>query len=77
MSDARKSKESIEYDDYEAINSEDEWDPDNRSMYDYEEEGTEINNPQGNDLSSKHQDEWSQEIQDITAKQGLSPRGRK
>lgn len=46
-------------------------------MYDSEEERPQINQPQDTGLDSKNQNVWSQEIQDMADKQGLSRRGRK
>ncbi|XP_015086985.1 uncharacterized protein LOC107030101 [Solanum pennellii] len=46
-------------------------------MYDSKDEGPPIKNPQGTGLGPKTKNLWSQEIQEISAKQGLSPRGRK
>ncbi|XP_015068710.1 uncharacterized protein LOC107013272 [Solanum pennellii] len=67
LSEIEKNK-NIAHDDYEAINSEDEWDPDNQSMYDSEDDEPGIDNPQGTDLVPKSQNVWSQELQDITEK---------
>ncbi|XP_069150292.1 uncharacterized protein [Solanum lycopersicum] len=77
LSATGKNKESTRQDVYEVINSEDEWDPDNQSMYDFEDEGTKINQPHDTRLVPKNQTVWSQEIQDMADKHGLSHRGRK
>ena len=77
MSATGKNKESTRQDVYEVINSEDEWDPDNQSMYDFEDEGTKINQPHDTRLVPKNQTVWSQEIQDMADKHCVSHRGRK
>ena len=65
LSEIEKNK-NVAHDDYKSINSEDEWDPANKSMYDSEDDGAGINNPHGTNLDPKNQNVWSQKLHDIT-----------
>lgn len=62
-------------DEYGAINSEDEFDQDNQSIEGNEEEETsaQLTKAFGSTIHNDNQEE----VQEISGKQGLSPRGRK
>uniref|UniRef100_M0ZKJ1 Uncharacterized protein n=1 Tax=Solanum tuberosum TaxID=4113 RepID=M0ZKJ1_SOLTU len=64
-------------DDYEALNSEDELDSDNQSIDESGEEEEDNNNQPPHTFGSTLKDKWPEEVHEPTAKQGLSPRGRK
>ncbi|KAG5606082.1 hypothetical protein H5410_027574 [Solanum commersonii] len=64
-------------DDYGALNSEDELDPDNQSIDKYDEDEEETSNLLIQAFGSTFNTEWSEEVQELTEQQGLSPRGRK
>ncbi|KAH0760299.1 hypothetical protein KY290_016372 [Solanum tuberosum] len=64
-------------DDYGALNSEDELDPDNQSIDEYDEEEEETSNLLIQAFGSTFNTEWPEEVQELTEQQGLSPRGRK
>ncbi|KAH0675946.1 hypothetical protein KY285_023747 [Solanum tuberosum] len=63
-------------DDYGALNSEDEVDPDNQSMDASEEDADDTMKQTGPSFGSNLQDKCS-DVQRVTVEQGLSPRGRK
>ncbi|KAK4731472.1 hypothetical protein R3W88_024460 [Solanum pinnatisectum] len=64
-------------DDYGALNSEDELDPDNQSMDEYDVEEEEVSDHLIRAFGSTFHDECPAEVQEVTEHQGLSPRGRK
>jgi len=64
-------------DDYGALNSEDELEPDNQSIDEYDEEEEETCNLLIQAFGSTFNTDWSEEVQELTEQQGLSPRGRK
>ncbi|KAK4729624.1 hypothetical protein R3W88_022612 [Solanum pinnatisectum] len=64
-------------DDYGALNSEDEIDPDNLSIDEYDEEEEEVSDHLIRAFGSTFNDECPAEVQEVTEQQGLSPRGRK
>ncbi|XP_015161207.1 uncharacterized protein [Solanum tuberosum] len=63
-------------DDYGALNSEDELDSDNQSIDESDEEEEDNNNQPPHTFGSTFKDKWPEEVHELTAKQGLSPRGR-
>uniref|UniRef100_M1DQL7 Bifunctional endo-1,4-beta-xylanase xylA n=1 Tax=Solanum tuberosum TaxID=4113 RepID=M1DQL7_SOLTU len=64
-------------DDYGALNSEDELEPDNQSIDEYDEEEEETSNLLIQAFGSTFNTDWSEVVQELTEQQGLSPRGRK
>ncbi|KAH0642247.1 hypothetical protein KY290_033845 [Solanum tuberosum] len=64
-------------DDYGALNSEDELDPDSQSIEEYDEEDEELSNHLIQAFGSTFHDECPEEVRELTEQHGLSPRGRK
>ncbi|KAH0705908.1 hypothetical protein KY285_010432 [Solanum tuberosum] len=73
----RQGKRRPIQDDYGALNSEDELELDNQSIDEYDEEEEETSNLLIQDFGSTFNTDWSEEVQELTEQQGLSPRGRK
>ncbi|WMV30115.1 hypothetical protein MTR67_023500 [Solanum verrucosum] len=70
------NKVKVPPDDYGALNSEDEIDPDNQSMEESDEDAKDTMQQTGQVLGSSFHDKCT-DVQRVTEQQGLSPRGRK
>jgi len=73
----RKNEVEEEFDEYGVNNSKDEYDQDTQSIDVVEDEEEEISNQLIKAFGSTFHTEYQEEVQEITGKQGLSPRGRK
>ena len=72
----KANKVKVIPDDYGALNSEDEPDPDNQSMDDSDEDAEDTMKYTDQVVGSTFRDKYS-DVQRMTEEQGLSPRGRK
>ncbi|KAG5568528.1 hypothetical protein H5410_064452 [Solanum commersonii] len=73
----RQNDVEEEFDEYGVNNSEDEYDQDTQSIDIDEDEEEEISNQLIKAFGSTFHTEYQEEVQEVTGKQGLSPRGRK
>ncbi|KAG5568531.1 hypothetical protein H5410_064455 [Solanum commersonii] len=73
----RQNDVEEEFDEYGVNNSEDEYDQDTQSIDVDEDEEEEISNQLIKAFGSTFHTEYQEEVQEVTGKQGLSPRGRK
>ncbi|XP_049368158.1 uncharacterized protein LOC125833012 [Solanum verrucosum] len=73
----RQKEAEEEFDEYGVNNSEDEYDQDTQSIDADEDEEEEISNQLIKAFGSTFHTEYQEEVQEVTGKQGLSPRGRK